>query len=92
MPTASLTTDTRLNGVDIQSSSKWHTSNADTDDMNAGYCPHLAIYETIHSPDWVEELELSRVEAFSRAKMARPPRILVLYGSLRQRWVSIVIS
>lgn len=57
-----------------------------------GYRPFL-LDEQTRASDWISELELDTAEEMARQDLlatAQPLRILVLYGSLRKRYGSIM--
>ena len=59
------------------------------EELSRRYRPYLLPKEEVEK-DWISELELDTVERISRENLQRgeePLKILVLYGSLRERFV-----
>lgn len=56
-----------------------------SNDPDAVYRPYLEYYIDHTESDWVDELDLVTATDFVRASTSRPLKILVLYGSLRER-------
>lgn len=76
-----------MNG--LSASAQVPTSLAAVDQMTleqveARYRPFRAKKNAAGEPDWVESLELDTVQKMAQSR-SQPVRILVLYGSLRER-------
>ncbi|GAA6020839.1 hypothetical protein JCM10207_001675 [Rhodosporidiobolus poonsookiae] len=54
------------------------------DEIKARYRPFLATKNAADEADWVDDLELDTVQELAQ-RFPRPVRVLVLYGSLRER-------
>lgn len=67
-----------------------------TQDVEARYRPYLATKNAADEPDWTAQLELDTVKDMvlrMRELQGQPEiKVLVLYGSLRERWVPSLCS
>lgn len=58
------------------------------DDVERRYRPFRATKNAVGEADWVESLELDTVKQLVERSQERDLRVLVLYGSLRERCVA----
>jgi hypothetical protein len=59
-----------------------------SDEVEARYRPFRTTKNNEGEPDWTESLELDTVQKLAQAR-SEPVKVLVLYGSLRERYVHI---
>lgn len=57
-----------------------------SDEVEARYRPFRTTKNNEGEPDWIESLELDTVQKLAQAR-SEPVKVLVLYGSLRERYV-----